>query len=106
MMPVTTIADREIHIDEDGFLTEFEEWDKELAAVLAGNIGITELTEDHWRVIEFLRSDYQTQGTTATLRRVSTIGGIPTKSLFQLFPKKPARKMSYVAGLQKPVGCI
>lgn len=37
---------------------------------------------------------------------VTTIGGIPTKSLFQLFPKKPARKMSYVAGLQKPKGCI
>jgi len=105
-MPVTTIADREIHVDDDGFLTEFEEWDEELATVLATAIGIEDLTEDHWKVIAFLRSDYQEQGETATLRRVSTIGGIPTKSLFQLFPKKPARKMSYVAGLQKPKGCI
>jgi TusE/DsrC/DsvC family sulfur relay protein len=105
-MPVTTIADREIHIDDDGFLTEFGEWDEGLATVLATAIGIEDLTEDHWKVITFLRSDYQEQGETATLRRVSTIGGIPTKSLFQLFPKKPARKMSYVAGLQKPKGCI
>jgi tRNA 2-thiouridine synthesizing protein E len=105
-MPVTTIADREIHVDDDGFLTEFEEWDEDLAKALASNIGISDLTDDHWKVITFLRSDFQEQGETATLRRVSTIGGIPTKSLFQLFPKKPARKMSYVAGLQKPRGCI
>jgi len=105
-MPVTTIADREIHVDEDGFLTEFDEWDEDLAATLATNIGIGELTDEHWAVITFLRSDYTEQGETPTLRRVATIGGIPTKSLFQLFPKKPARKMSYVAGLQKPKGCI
>jgi len=105
-MPVTTIADREVHIDEEGFLTEFDEWDRELAEALAKNIGIDEMTDEHWKVIEFLRDDYKEQGETATLRRVSTVGGIPTKSLFQLFPKKPARKMSYIAGLQKPAGCI
>jgi len=105
-MPVTTIGDREIHVDDDGFLTEFDEWDKDLAAVLASNIGLGELSDEHWKVIDFLRADAKEQGETPTLRRVSTIGGIPTKSLFQLFPKKPARKMSYVAGLQKPKGCI
>lgn len=105
-MPVTTMANKEIHVDDEGFLTEFDEWDKDLAKALASNIDIDELTDEHWRVIEFLRSDYQKQGETATLRRVSTIGGIPTKSLFQLFPKKPARKMAYISGLQKPAGCI
>ena len=64
------------------------------------------MTDDHWAVIDFLRSDYQEKGETATLRRVSAVGGFDTKSLFQLFPKKPARKMSYVAGLPKPAGCI
>ncbi len=105
-MPVTTIEDREVHVDDDGFLTEFGEWDEDLAKTLATNIGIGDLTEDHWKVITFLRSDFQEQGETPTLRRVSTVGGIPIKSLFQLFPKKPARKMSYVAGLQKPNGCV
>ena len=105
-MPVTVIADKEVHIDEEGFLTEFDEWDRDLAIALASNIGIDELTEEHWQVIDFLRSDYQEQGETATLRRVTAVGGIPTKSLFQLFPKKPARKMSYVSGLPKPAGCI
>ncbi|VAW06836.1 tRNA 2-thiouridine synthesis protein TusE [hydrothermal vent metagenome] len=105
-MPVTTIADREIHVDDEGFLTEYDEWDKDLGKVLAANIGIDELTDEHWKVIEFIRADAKEQGETPTLRRVSTVGGIPTKSLFQLFPKKPARKMAYIAGLQKPAGCI
>ncbi len=105
-MPATTIGGREVHVDDEGFLTEYDEWDEDLAKELAANIGIPELTEDHWKVITFLRADYKEQGETATLRRVSAVGGIPTKSLFQLFPKKPARKMSYVAGLPKPAGCI
>jgi len=104
-MPVTTIAGKEVTVDDEGFLTEYEEWDEELGTVLATNIGI-EMTDDHWRVVEFLREDFVDQGETATLRRVSTVGGVPTKELFVLFPKKPAKKMSYVAGLPKPAGCI
>ncbi|MGB5168469.1 MAG: TusE/DsrC/DsvC family sulfur relay protein [Acidimicrobiia bacterium] len=105
-MPVTTIGGQEVHVDEEGFLTEYDEWNEDLAKELASNIGIDDLNDDHWQVISFLRSDYQEQGETATLRRVTAVGGIPTKSLFQLFPKKPARKMSYVSGLPKPAGCI
>lgn len=104
-MPVTTIAGADVHVDEEGFLTEYDEWSEDLAAQLASNIGI-EMTEDHWRAIKFLREDFQEQGETATLRRVATVGGFETKQLFMLFPKKPAKKMSYVAGLPKPAGCI
>jgi tRNA 2-thiouridine synthesizing protein E len=105
-MAVTAIAGKEVHVDDEGFLTEYDEWNKELATKLAANIGIDELTEDHLKVIAFLRDDYVDQGETATLRRVQTVGGIATKELFVLFPKKPAKKMAYVSGLPKPVGCI
>jgi len=53
-----------------------------------------------------LRQDYPEQGETATLRRVSTLAGIPVKELFTLFPGKPAKKMAYIAGLPKPHGCV
>lgn len=105
-MPTTTIAGKEVHVDTDGFLTEYDEWDEQLAQELATAIGLGELTEDHWKTINFLREDFQEQGETATLRRVTAVGGIPTKQLFQLFPKKPARKMAYVSGLPKPAGCV
>jgi TusE/DsrC/DsvC family sulfur relay protein len=104
-MPVTTIAGRDVHVDEEGFMTSYDEWTPELAKTLAANIGI-DLTDTHMSVITFLRDDFRVQGETATLRRVSTVGGFPTKQLFTLFPKKPAKKMSYVAGLPKPHGCV
>jgi tRNA 2-thiouridine synthesizing protein E len=104
-MPVTTIAGRDVHVDDDGFLTVYDEWDPDLAKQLAAQIGI-DLTDAHFKALTFLRADYATQGETATLRRVSTLGGIPTKELFVLFPKKPAKKMAYIAGLPKPHGCV
>ncbi|MEU7872087.1 TusE/DsrC/DsvC family sulfur relay protein [Dactylosporangium sp. NPDC049140] len=104
-MPVTTVAGRSVHVDPEGFLTVFDEWDSELAERLASQIGIN-LTEAHWKAISFLREDYAVQGETATLRRISTVGGIPIKELFRLFPKKPAKKLAYIAGLPKPHGCV
>jgi len=104
-MSVATIAGHDVQVDAEGFMTEYSEWDEEVGAALAAQIGI-EMTEDHWNVIRFLRSDYEQEGQTATIRRVSTVGGFATKDLFKLFPKKPAKKMSYVAGLPKPVGCV
>ncbi len=104
-MPVVTVLDREIHLDDEGFLTEPSEWDESLGHELAANIGL-ELTPRHLEVIAFARADQAEQGETPTLRRMTSAGGFPTKELFQLFPKKPAKKLSYVAGLQKPVGCV
>jgi tRNA 2-thiouridine synthesizing protein E len=104
-MSVATIAGHEVQIDEEGFMTVYDEWDEEVGAALAAQIGI-EMTDAHWNVIRFLRSDFAEQGQTATIRRVATVGGVGTKELFQLFPKKPAKKMSYVAGLPKPAGCV
>ncbi|NCT90940.1 TusE/DsrC/DsvC family sulfur relay protein [Cellulomonas sp. APG4] len=104
-MPVTTIDGREVHVDAEGFMTDPAEWDESLAAALAAAIGI-ELTDRHWELLRFLRADFAEQGETATTRRVQTVGGVPTKEQFALFPKKPAKKMAYVAGLPKPKGCV
>ncbi len=104
-MALTTIAGTDIQVDGEGFMVDPGEWSEEVCQGLAGNIGV-ELTEDHWQVIHFLRKDFEQEGVTPTLRRVTKAGGFPTKQLFTLFPKKPAKKMAYCAGLQKPVGCV
>lgn len=104
-MPTTTIAGRQIDVNDEGFLTDPTQWDADLGAALAAQIGIT-LTDAHWKAIDFVRADYAAQGESPTLRRVSVTGGIPMKQLFVLFPKKPAKKMSYIAGVPKPVGCV
>ncbi len=104
-MPVTTIASRSVHVDEEGFLTELDEWSPELADSLAAQIGLS-LTDRHVEILQWLREDFATTGESATLRRVSTRLGLPVKELFGLFPVKPAKKMAYVAGLPKPRGCV
>lgn len=105
-MTTTTIAGREVHVDDEGFMVESAEWSEEMADALAAQVGILELTPDHWTVIRFLREDHAAAGETPTLRRVTGGTGIGTKELFDLFPKKPGKKMAYVAGLPKPKGCI
>lgn len=104
-MPVIEIAGKPVHVNEEGFLTEYTEWDEGIAKVLADQIGI-EMDEKRWEIINFLRADFKTEGETATARRVQTVGGVPVKEQFELFPKKPAKKMAYIAGLPKPKGCV
>jgi tRNA 2-thiouridine synthesizing protein E len=104
-MPTTVIEGHEVAVDDEGFLTEYDQWDPEIAKALAAAIDVP-LTDEHWKVINFLRADFKVTGATPTLRRVSSEGGVDTKRLFALFPKKPAKKMSYIAGLPKPAGCV
>ncbi|NUT18914.1 MAG: TusE/DsrC/DsvC family sulfur relay protein [Hamadaea sp.] len=104
-MSVATINGTEFHVDAEGFLTDYDQWDQALAEDLAQAIGI-ELTPRHWEIIAFLREDYLAEGETPTLRRTAAGTGISIKQLFELFPGKPGKKMAYIAGLPKPRGCV
>ena len=70
-MATTTLDGHTVHVDDEGFLTEYDEWDEDLAKVLAAQIGI-DLTDAHWRVLRFLREDFKSQGETPTTRRVGS----------------------------------
>ena len=105
-MATQVIAGHEVAVDDEGFMTDPSQWSDEIAEVLAKQIAIDALTEEHWSVIRFLREDFEQEGQTATIRRVSTVAGVPTKQLYTLFPKKPAKKMAYISGLPKPKGCV
>lgn len=104
-MATTVISGKEVVVDDEGFMTQYDQWDEDIAAALAAAIEV-DMTDEHWKVIRFLREDFKEKGETPTIRRVSTLGGVDTKRLFQLFPKKPAKKMAYIAGLPKPHGCV
>ena len=104
-MPLATMAGHEVHVDDEGFMTEYDEWTEDVARTLAANIGI-ELTDAHWKAINFMREDFKANGASPTIRRMTNAAGIPTKELFDLFPKKPAKKMAYIAGVPKPAGCV
>lgn len=104
-MPTIEIAGKQVNVNDEGFLMVYEEWDEEIAKALAAQIEI-ELTPRHWEVIHFLREDYKKEGESSTSRHTQTAGGFSIKEQFVLFPKKPAKKMTYIAGLPKPKGCV
>jgi len=105
-MSTQAVAGLMLDFDEEGFMVDYTAWNPEIAEELAANIGIQPLTERHWRVINFCRNDFMEQGEPPTLRRITAESGVPTKELYQLFPKGPAKKVAYIAGLKKPTGCI
>jgi TusE/DsrC/DsvC family sulfur relay protein len=86
-----SMAGKAIEVNEEGFLTEYDQWDEEIALELARNIDIP-MTEERWKIIRFLRADFKSQGETATSRRVQTVGGVPVKEQFALFPKNQERR--------------
>ncbi len=100
------IAGKTIDFDDEGFMLDPADWNEEVAAELAKVVGIDELNESHWLVIRYSRSSYDAYGETPTLRRIKTESDVPIKELYKLFPKKPAKKVAFVAGLPKPTGCV
>ena len=104
-MPTNTLNGRSFDVDAEGFLTDRDQWSESLAADLAGLIGL-EMNDAHWAPSRFMREDSSQPGPTPTLRRMQNVGGFGIKDLFELFPGKPAKKMSWIAGLRKPVGCV
>ncbi len=100
------IAGYSVDVTEEGYLTNKDQWNKEIAEVIAKELGIDELTEGHWKVIEFLQKDFAETEKLPTIRRVKNVGGIATKELYQLYPEGPLLKATKIAGLSKPVSCV
>lgn len=105
-MTTQMIAGRTVDVNEEGYLTNPNEWTKEIAVELAKEEGIPELTEAQWKIIDFCRQSAVTTGKAPTLRTITTGSGISTKELFALFPKGPAKKVAKISGLGKPEGCV
>jgi TusE/DsrC/DsvC family sulfur relay protein len=95
-----------VKFDAEGYMTDPNAWTREIAVELAKQEGIPELTEAHWKVVEFCRKNAATSGKAPTLRQITTGSGITTKDMFTLFPKGPAKKVAKISGLGKPEGCV
>ena len=105
-MSTKEFAGKTIQVNEEGFMTDPTEWDKDIAVGIASEEGIAELTEEHWTVINYCREVGVDSGVSPTLRNITKGAGVPTKQLFGLFPKGPAKKVAKISGLGKPEGCV
>lgn len=95
-----------IAFNTEGFMTNPNEWTKEIAEVLAKQEAIEALTAEHWKIIDFCRQTGLASGKAPTIRQITTGTGISTKELFALYPKGPAKKVAKISGLGKPEGCV
>lgn len=105
-MSTTTYAGAPVDVDAEGFMTDPSQWNQEVAAAIAAEAGIGELTERHWQVVEFMRKAYLESGSAPSIRTLGKASGVPITELYQLFPKGPAKLAAKVAGIPKPRGCI
>ena len=69
------------------------------------SVPIGELTEEHWRVIRFLRSYYLQFNTAPMIRKLCKDTQTDLKKIYELFPSGPAKGACKIAGLPKPTGC-
>ncbi|RME58744.1 TusE/DsrC/DsvC family sulfur relay protein, partial [Candidatus Parcubacteria bacterium] len=75
-MSVAELAGKTVEVDEEGFLVNPNDWTPEMAPMLAKEVGIEELTEAHWKVINWCREAAADSGKSPTLRQITTGTGI------------------------------
>ena len=105
-MATRELAGVTVDIDENGYMTDHKAWNKDLAAAFAKEQGIDELNDRHYIVIEFMRKEYEENGTGPSIRKLNKQSGVNTKELYELFPGGPAKKAALIAGIPKPQGCV
>jgi dissimilatory sulfite reductase related protein len=105
-MTMTLIADAPVDVDAEGFLTNADQWNEQIAEAIARQNGIAELTERHWLVVRFMRERYLTGGEAPSIRALGKESGVSVKELYGLFPKGPAKLAAKIGGIPKPKGCI
>lgn len=94
------------NVDEDGFMENPEEWNIDIALALALTEDIQELTDNHWKVINYLRDYFKQYGIAPMIRKLCKETGFSLKTIYELFPSGPAKGACKVAGLAKPTGCV
>lgn len=104
-MPQKQINGATIDVNDEGYLTNHAQWNRDIAAALAQELGIT-LTPGHWKVLEFIDKDFREKNVVPGMRRMNKVGGIPTKELYALFPDGPIKKAAKISGYPKPASCV
>ena len=94
---------KSIETTETGFLSNIEDWNEEVAKVIAKEEKI-ELTDKHWALINYLRDEYINNGTNQPNDRAIVKfmkGALPgdnvdSKFLYHLFPDKPSKQAGHI----------
>ena len=95
-----------IDLDDKGFMLDPDQWNDKVAEALASDEGIEKLTEDHWKIIDFLRDFQEDKGTAPMIRVLCRETGFTLMKIYELFENGPAQGACRVAGLPRPDSCV
>ena len=98
------IAGKTIHVNDEGFMTDFKEWDNTIGEALATENEIS-LTPRHWEVLGYLQTEYKNE-VPLSIRKIGKSGVVDIKEFYALFPKAPLKTATKIAGIPKPASCI
>lgn len=98
------IAQKTVSVNEEGYMTNFAEWNKEIGEELAKENNIA-LTPKHWEVINYIQTEYKNE-VPLTIRKIGKSGVVDIKEFYALFPVGPLKTATKIAGIPKPAGCI
>ena len=99
-----TIAQATISVDQEGYLTDFSQWTKEIGEEIAKEQGI-EMTDKHWEIIDYIQQKFKEEEP-LSIRGIKKSGVIDIKQFYALFPGGPLKKATMIAGIPKPKSCI
>ncbi len=102
-----------IETDDEGFLVNPDDWNEQVAAILAKDEQVV-MSETHWGLVGYIREFWDELKVHPTMQRVVTELGknlgerfnednAYVKYLHELFPADPIRQLCKIAGLPKPV---
>ncbi len=100
------VGDVTVEFDKDGFMLEPELWDDAVASAIAQEENIEEMSEDHWKIVNFIREYWKEHDLAPPVRLICTEAGVGVRQIYRLFTSGPARGACRVAGLPKPDGCV
>ena len=98
-----------IELCQHGYLTNPEDWDRDVARALADSINFN-MNPEHWDVVEMVRNHYEERQSVPEARTI--LKGLKErygkdrasrKYLYQLFPHGYAQQACKVAGMRIPL---
>jgi TusE/DsrC/DsvC family sulfur relay protein len=104
-MPDIMVLGKSYSVDDEGYLDSKHSWSHEWAEERAKQLDIT-LTEEHWRVIVYLRKYTDDYGIPPLVNMVCAELEILLSRMVEMFGEGPLKNASRIAGLERPTGCI
>jgi tRNA 2-thiouridine synthesizing protein E len=98
------IAGKTIAVNEEGYLTDFNQWDRNVAEEIAKENEV-EMSDKHWKVIEYLQKEHQNQ-VPLSIRKIGKSNVVDIKEFYELFPNGPLKISTKIAGIPKPASCL